>query len=90
MQTASKKEKIKKTKQTNNNHLKDITLFMLGLWTAADANLNVDTHCIRFHKDNKVQPVQSSRCLNTPKSPSYFLEVISDQTGVEEHMLAAV
>lgn len=51
------------------------------VWTAADANLKMSTHTASdFTKDNKVQPVQSSLCLNTPKMQSCFLEVISDQT----------
>lgn len=75
MQTAITK---RKGKLKNNDHLKNPRLVVA--LNSSGCKLKTLTHTASdFTDDTKVQPVQSSLCLNTPKMQSCSLEVISDQ-----------
>lgn len=70
-------EMVKKNK--NNNHLTDNAIFVLCLWTAADANLKCwHTRHQTQRQTTRCNP-SSPLCLNTPRTRSCFFEVISDQ-----------
>lgn len=83
MQTATKKQKAKSkinNKKKKNNHLQGQHPLHVVALNSSRCKLKMSTHIASdLTKDNKVQPVQSSLCLNTPKMPSCFLEVMPDQ-----------